>query len=187
MNIIHSALDKLRDTYAPISHTSTFRSTGQITPDEFLLAGDYLVYKFPTWSWADASSPAKRVAYLPAGKQFLVTRGVPCSRRLDDNFAGSSGGAADDLVRDGFLGGPDDSSDGAGGGEDEGWLRTGGSSEKEQEKMRGEVRTMSESGELAGKGVEEEDSEDEIPDMEDEDDDKEAIIREAKGGTGTAT
>ena len=110
---------------------------------------------------------------------------MPCSRRLDDNFAGSSGGAADDLVRDGFLGGPDDGGDGTGGGEDDGWLRTGGSSEKEQEQMRGEVRTMSESGELAGKGVDEEDSEDEIPDMEDEDDDKEAIIREAKGGAGT--
>jgi ubiquitin-like-conjugating enzyme ATG3 len=178
MNIIHSALDKLRDTYAPISHTSTFRTTGQITPDEFLLAGDYLVYKFPTWSWADASSPSKRVAYLPAGKQFLVTRGVPSHRRLDENFAGS-GGAADDLVRDGFLGGPDGSD---GGDEDEGWLRTGGSSEKEQEKMRGEVRTMSESGELGGKEVEEE--EDEIPDMEDEDDDIEAIIRDPKGGAG---
>lgn len=181
MNIIHSALDKLRDTYAPITHTSTFRATGQITPDEFLLAGDYLVYKFPTWSWADASSPAKRVSYLPAGKQFLVTRAVPCSRRLDENFAGH-GGAADDLVRDGFLGGPDGEE---GAGDDDGWLRTGGSSEKEQEKMRGEVRTMSESGELGGKGVEGESDEDEIPDMEDEDDDKEAIIREATGRPGT--
>lgn len=181
MNIIHSALDKLRDTYAPITHTSTFRTTGQITPDEFLLAGDYLVYKFPTWSWADASSPSKRVNYLPAGKQFLVTRGVPSHRRLDENFTGG-GGAADDLVRDGFLGGPDGED---GGGEDEGWLRTGGSSEKEQEKMRGEVRTMSESGELGGAGAEEGDEDDEIPDMEDEDDDVEAIIRDPKGGMGT--
>lgn len=170
------ALDKIRDRYAPAKTTSTFRQTGQVTPEEFVLAGDYLVYKFPSWSWAPASSPAKHVSHLPDDKQYLVTRGVPCHRRLDDNFA-SGGGAADDLVRDGFLGGPEDND-----GEDEGWLRTGGASEREQEGLRGEVRTMSESGQL-GKKVSEED-EDEIPDMEeDEDDDNEAIIRD-KSATG---
>ena len=176
MNLLHSALDKVRDRIAPIKHTSTFRATGQITPEEFVLAGDYLVYKFPSWSWSDASSPARRVNYLPAGKQFLITRGVPCHRRLDENFAGGSG-AADDLVRDGFLGGPDDEA----AGDDDGWLRTGGTTEKEQEGLRGEVRTMSESGQLGKKASEEEDEE-EIPDMEDEDDDNEAIIRDKTGG-----
>jgi ubiquitin-like-conjugating enzyme ATG3 len=168
MNLLRSGLDKLRDQYAPVTHTSTFRNTGQITPEEFLLAGDYLVYKFPSWSWSDASSPARRVNYLPAGKQFLVTRGVPCHKRLDEHFA-TGGGAADDLVRDGFLGGPDEE------GDDEGWLRTGGASEKEQEQLRGQVRTMSESGTLGKKAMEEDD---EIPDMEDDDDDNEAIIRD---------
>ena len=176
MNLLHSALDKVRDRYAPISKTSTFRATGQITPEEFLLAGDYLVYKFPSWSWSDASSPARRVNYLPAGKQFLVTRGVPCHRRLDDNFAGG-GGAADDLVRDGFLGGPEDAE-----GDDDGWLRTGGATEKEQEGLRGEVQTMTDGGKL-GKKEREIDEEDEIPDMEDDDDDNEAIIRDKSEGT----
>jgi hypothetical protein len=99
MNILHSTLSTWRDRLAPVSRTSTFRNTGQITPEEFVLAGDYLVYKFPTWSWGDASSPAKRVSYLPAGKQFLVTRGVPCHRRLNDNFAGDAG-LEDEIVRD---------------------------------------------------------------------------------------
>lgn len=172
MNLLHSVLDKVRDQYAPVSHTSTFRNTGQITPAEFVLAGDYLVYKFPSWSWSDASSPGRRNVNLPAGKQFLVTRGVPCHRRLDENFA-TGGGAADDLVRDGFLGGPDDE------GDDEGWLRTGGASEKEQEQLRGQVRTMSESGTIGKKAMEEDD---EIPDMEDDDDDNEAIIRDKTQG-----
>lgn len=168
---LRSALDAARDRFAPVSHTSTFRTTGQITPEEFVLAGDYLVYKFPSWSWAPAQSPARKVAYLPDNKQYLITRGVPCHRRLDDNFAGT-GGAADDLVRDGFLGGPDDES---GVGDDDGWLRTGGTTEKEQEGLRGQVRTMSESGQLGKPAVEEEE---EIPDMEDDDDDNEAIIRD---------
>ncbi|WEW56637.1 E2-like enzyme [Emydomyces testavorans] len=175
MNIIRTWRDKL----APISHTSTFRSTGQITPDEFVLAGDYLVYKFPTWSWSDASSPAKRVSYLPAGKQFLVTRGVPCHRRLDENFAGDAG-REDVMVKDGF--GTEGTQQGDD--EDDGWLNTGGGGSGSgagtgggDAKMTvGDVRTVDEAGNMGEKEEEEE----EIPDMED-DDDEEAIIREPLG------
>ncbi|MDI1492382.1 MAG: E2-like enzyme [Ramalina farinacea] len=117
-NILHSTLDTLRDRLAPLSHTSTFRSTGQVTPEEFVAAGDYLVYKFPTWSWSDASTPAKRVAYLPPEKQFLVTRGVPCARRLGEGFAGSE---VDKIVEAGAVKDGED-----GGAEEEGWLSTGG-------------------------------------------------------------
>jgi ubiquitin-like-conjugating enzyme ATG3 len=181
MNPFHSALDVLRDKiFYSLPATSSFRQTGTLTPAEFVLAGDYLVYKFPTWSWADASSPRLRVNYLPEGKQFLVTRGVPSHRRLND-FAGGAGGAADDLVRDGFLGGPD----GDGDGDDGGCLRTGGSSEKEQERMRSEVQTMSESGQLGDARPDAGDDEESIPDMEDDDDDGEAIIREKGQGKGT--
>lgn len=173
MNFIHSALDKLRDNYAPLATQSTFRQTGQITPEEFLLAGDFLVYKFPSWSWADASSPDKRVSYFPAGKQYLVTRGVPCRRRLDDNFAGDAG-IDDTMVGDGEgFGGAD--------GADDGWLRTGGGegADKGAEARLRDVRTVDEmTGEVGEQVVEEED----IPDMEDEDDDEEAIIRDPKGG-----
>lgn len=173
LNFIHSTLDKFRE-WAPVSHTSTFRSNGQITPEEFVAAGDYLVYKFPTWSWADASPISKRVAYLPAGKQFLVTRGVPCHRRLDDNFAGEAGheesvvGDGEDFKR----------TEGATAGDDEdGWLRTGGLAES-MVKRASDVRTVDESGEM---GERVEDEEDDIPDMEDDEDDEEAIIRDPKG------
>ena len=177
MNFIHSTLDVLRDKYAFIKHESTFRQTGQITPDEFVLAGDYLVYKFPSWSWADAAPASKRVTYLPAGKQFLVTRGVPCHRRLDDNFAGDAG-QEDAIVRDGFE--SHAKGDSGEGDDDDGWLRTGGLDKSQEAKMK-DVRTVDEAGNM---GDREPDDEDEIPDMEDEDDDDEAIIRDPKGGDG---
>jgi ubiquitin-like-conjugating enzyme ATG3 len=177
MNYLHSALDHIRDKYAPISHTSTFRQTGQITPEEFVAAGDFLVYKFPSWSWSDASHPSKRVTYLPEGKQFLVTRGVPCQRRLDDNFAGEAG-QDETVVRDGFDGAK---GDGASGDDaDDGWLRTGSMAASQEARLK-DVRTVDESGNLG-----EEDAEDEIPDMEDEEDDDEAIIRDPKGGESGA-
>jgi ubiquitin-like-conjugating enzyme ATG3 len=174
MNVLHSTLSSLRERWAPISHTSTFRATGQITPEEFVLAGDYLVYKFPTWSWSDASHPSKRVAHLPPGKQFLVTRGVPCHRRLDENFAGDAG-IDEAMVQDGFAAGE-------GGEGDDGWLRTGGLAASQEAKVR-DVRTVDESGNV---GEKEDEEEDDIPDMEDEEDDEEAIIRDPKGGAGTS-
>lgn len=184
MNILHSTLSTWRDRLAPISRTSTFRTTGQITPEEFVLAGDYLVYKFPSWSWSDASSPSKRVSYLPPGKQFLVTRGVPCHRRLNDDFAGDAG-LEDELVQD-MLSGDGDGGDGKGAGTDEdGWLRTGGGKEVSKrggggDTRIGDVRTVDDSGNL-GEKEEDAEEEDEIPDMEDDDDDEEAIIREPAG------
>ncbi|KAJ4132765.1 E2-like enzyme [Fusarium falciforme] len=147
MNYIYSTVNTLRDRYTPVTHKSTFRQTGQITPEEFVAAGDYLVYKFPTWSWGDADSPERRVSYLPPGKQFLVTRNVPCHRRLNDDFAGDAG-HEEALVND-------------------------GEDFKEPLKVK-EVRTVDDSGNVGDREVVEDD---EIPDMEDEDDD-EAIIRD---------
>lgn len=46
-----ASLRELREYITPVSHVSTFTTTGEITPEEFVQAGDYLVYKFPTWSW----------------------------------------------------------------------------------------------------------------------------------------
>lgn len=182
MNVLHSTLSTLRDRWAPISHTSTFRTTGQITPDEFVLAGDYIVYKFPTWSWADASPSTKRVSYLPAGKQFLVTRGVPCHRRLDENFAGDAG-QDETMVQDGFSRGGNAGGGGDyAGGDDDGWLRTGGLAASQVARMK-DVRTVDESGDMGEKldADDGDNEEEEIPDMEDEEDDEEAIIRDSKG------
>lgn len=164
MNILYSTVNSLRDKYAPVSHTSTFRKTGELTPDEFVAAGDYLVFKFPTWSWADADPPSKRAAYLPPGKQFLVTRDVPCHRRLNDDFAGDAG--HEEAVVEG----------GKGGGDHDGWLRTGGLASSQALKAK-DIRTVDEAGNVGDGEVVDDD---EIPDMEDEDDD-EAIIRDAEG------
>ncbi|KAK4102752.1 hypothetical protein N658DRAFT_494789 [Parathielavia hyrcaniae] len=163
MNIIYSTVNSLRDRYTPASHTSTFRKTGEITPEEFVAAGDYLVFKFPSWSWADAEIPSKRISHLPPGKQYLVTRHVPCHRRLNDDFAGDAG--HEEAVVEGGKNTDDD-----------GWLRTGGLTSSQPLKVR-EVRTVDDAGNVGEREVIDEDD---IPDMEDEEDD-EAIIRDVEG------
>uniref|UniRef100_A0A7N0VLA6 Autophagy-related protein 3 n=1 Tax=Kalanchoe fedtschenkoi TaxID=63787 RepID=A0A7N0VLA6_KALFE len=60
---------------------------------EFVTAGDNLVSKCPTWSW-EAGEPSKRKPYLPADKQFLITRNVPCLRRaasVEDDYEAAGG------------------------------------------------------------------------------------------------
>ena len=96
MNRFHSAFSNFREYITQVpAGPSTFRETGNITADEFLQAGDYLVNKFPTWSWYHSyaggraganrdreSGPAsRRKDFLPPGKQYLVTGRVPCRYR----------------------------------------------------------------------------------------------------------
>jgi ubiquitin-like-conjugating enzyme ATG3 len=162
MQYIRSTLNTVRDKYTPARHHSDFRESGQISPEEFLAAGDYLVYKFPSWSWSDASSPNQRVNYLPEGKQFLVTRAVPCRRRLGGRGVADSGEFPDVMIPDGE------------GGEE--WLSAGVDEPRKEsfEDRSGEVKSVDDSGRLGDVA----DDGDEIPDMDDDDDDDEAIIRD---------
>ncbi|CAZ79740.1 unnamed protein product [Tuber melanosporum] len=83
---LYSTIMSIQEYISSPSHTSTFTSTGQLTPEEFVDAGDFLVYKFPTWSWQPAA-PGKSVTHLPENKQFLKLRHAPCHSRLDDSFS----------------------------------------------------------------------------------------------------
>uniref|UniRef100_A0A0D9XMF5 Uncharacterized protein n=1 Tax=Leersia perrieri TaxID=77586 RepID=A0A0D9XMF5_9ORYZ len=86
---------------------SAFLEKGVLSVPEFILAGDNLVSKCPTWSW-EAGDPSKRKPYLPPDKQFLVTRNVPCLRRavsLEEEYdaAGAEVVLGDDEDGEGWL------------------------------------------------------------------------------------
>lgn len=78
---IRSKISSLREYLAPINNELNFLTTGEISPEEFVKAGDYLVAKFPTWKWG--TSPEKLAKkFLPLEKQFLTTRHVPSYQRV---------------------------------------------------------------------------------------------------------
>lgn len=71
----------MREYLTPINNESNFRKTGEISPEEFVKAGDYLVYKFPTWKWGTCPQNLQK-KFLPPEKQFLITRHVPSYQRV---------------------------------------------------------------------------------------------------------
>lgn len=85
----------------PVSHKSTFQVTGQITPEEFVQAGDYLCHMFPTWQWNEQSKNVNYRDFLPKGNQFLVTRKVPCGTRAEQLVAMDEEGTEGD--EDGWV------------------------------------------------------------------------------------
>lgn len=95
------------ELFTPILKESNFPTTGRLTPEEFVCAGDYLVFKCPTWQWHKPGSKSRSKSqgrssltetysssnsayverdFLPKDKQYLVTRGVPSTRRLDESW-----------------------------------------------------------------------------------------------------
>jgi len=74
---------KAREALTPTLKKTAFLEKGVLTPEEFVRAGDELVYRCPTWEWCGASSGGEtRKSYLPPDKQYLVTRNVPCRDRV---------------------------------------------------------------------------------------------------------
>jgi ubiquitin-like-conjugating enzyme ATG3 len=56
----------VREWAYPTLKTSAFLEKGVLTPEEFVAAGDELVFKCPTWSW-EAGDPGKARDFLPKG------------------------------------------------------------------------------------------------------------------------
>lgn len=73
---------KAREYLTPTLRTSAFLDRGVLTPEEFVRAGDELVFKCPTWSWGGVH-PKHAKRGLPPEKQYLITRNVPCSMRVE--------------------------------------------------------------------------------------------------------
>jgi ubiquitin-like-conjugating enzyme ATG3 len=91
-NILVSGFQSAREYLTPVLTTSQFYEKGQLTPDEFVAAGDYLVRLSPSWTWARGDA-SRAKSYLPLDKQFLLYKHAPCRRR---SAAASATAALDD-------------------------------------------------------------------------------------------
>ncbi|CAN6912691.1 unnamed protein product [Brassica oleracea var. botrytis] len=103
---LHEAYKGTVERFTGPRTTSAFKEKGVLSVSEFVLAGDNLVSKCPTWSW-ESGDPGKRKSYLPLEKQFLITRNVPCLRRaasVAEEYEAAGGEVlVDDEDDDGWL------------------------------------------------------------------------------------
>lgn len=84
MTTPYSLLHSLRSSFSPLLKSSKFLESGLLTPEEFIKAGDFLTFKCPTWEWSGSGNTTYTVPYLPPDKQFLVSRNVPCLKRVEE-------------------------------------------------------------------------------------------------------
>ena len=82
-NKIHQQWMAFINQYNSVPHESTLIKTGELTPEEFVAAGDCLVANCPVWSWSSAPA-GHQVDYLPPNKQFLQNKRVICQSRAQD-------------------------------------------------------------------------------------------------------
>jgi ubiquitin-like-conjugating enzyme ATG3 len=80
-NKANNVLQKVATPFMGVLKESKFLEKGVLTPEEFILAGDQLTHKCPTWSW-ESGTDKLRNSNLPQDRQFLITRGIPCTRRI---------------------------------------------------------------------------------------------------------
>lgn len=114
MQALQSSIFAMREYLSPVLKESKFKEHGRITPEEFVAAGDFLVYKFPVWTW-EKGDDSKARDFLPREKQYLVTRGVPCLRRAQSLAYTDADEDAERLVSFG---------EGTGGAEGDEWVET---------------------------------------------------------------
>ena len=53
-----------------------FRTNGQLSPSEFMRAGDKLVQSCGGWTWSKSQNPDYKSKYLEDDKQFLLLKNV---------------------------------------------------------------------------------------------------------------
>ena len=96
-NVFRSLAEKV----IPVLKDSKFVEKGVLTPEEFVIAGDQLSYRCPTWSW-EGGKENMRQKTLPPDQQFLITRNVPCTKRIKDILSVSDG-AVEKELEDGWV------------------------------------------------------------------------------------
>lgn len=88
-NILISKFQDMRQYFTPVLEVSQFYEKGQLTPDEFVLAGEYLTRLAPSWSWARGDD-SRLKPYLPPDKQFLISKRVVCMKRVHQMVNGDA-------------------------------------------------------------------------------------------------
>ena len=163
---VYKAWTKAYSTFVGPITSTRFMEKGQLTPEEFVGAGDKLVDKCPSWKWCGAADGKEGVhKAMPKDKRFLVMSGARCERRAGD-LTGDMGG---DVELEG---------------DEEGWTCT--HKDHVASKVE-EMPSMDEDAAVPAKAEPEELDEDDIPDMDMDMDAEVAVVDEDEDPAAVCT
>lgn len=83
-NTLFQTFKSVAEQLVPITTTSTFHSTGTITPDEFIQSCDTLIQQCSSWQWCqlDDTQNKYKQSYLQDNKQYIICRNMPSYQRV---------------------------------------------------------------------------------------------------------
>lgn len=85
-NFANNMTQELGKKLSPPPEKDVFQENGELSPDEFMRAGDHLVKVCGDWQWKPSTNPNYSSKYLPENKQFLQLEGCLCKKRLNKNL-----------------------------------------------------------------------------------------------------
>lgn len=84
-NFANNMTQEFGKKLSPPPEKDVFQENGELSPNEFRLAGDHLIKVCGDWQWKSSLNNGYTSKYLPENQQYLLLEGNLCKRRLNKN------------------------------------------------------------------------------------------------------
>lgn len=85
-NFANNMTQEIGKKLSPPPEKDVFQENGELSPNEFKLAGDHLIKICGDWQWKPSLNPNYRSKYLSEHQQYLLLENNLCRRRLNKNI-----------------------------------------------------------------------------------------------------
>ena len=85
-NFANNITQEVGKKISPPPEKDVFQENGELSPNEFKLAGDHLIKICSDWQWKPSLNNNYHTKYLPENQQYLLLENNLCKRRLNKNF-----------------------------------------------------------------------------------------------------
>ena len=85
-NFANNMTQEIGKKLNPPPEKDVFQDNGELSPNEFKLAGDHLIKICGDWQWKPSLNPHYHSKYLNENQQYLILENNLCRKRLNKNL-----------------------------------------------------------------------------------------------------